>query len=131
VRGLMQVPPTTAAALARRWHLPAPGRDSLFDPAVGAALGAAYLREMLDRYGDQLGVTLAAYNAGPIAVARWMPPKAMDADIWIENITYSETRGYVQHIIEHMVAYAWVRDAELPRLAALLPPIVPAANLLR
>jgi soluble lytic murein transglycosylase len=129
-RGLMQVQPATAA-VARRWHLPAPGRDSLFDPAVGAALGAAYLREMLDRYGDQLGVTLAAYNAGPIAVARWMPPKAMDADIWIENITYSETRGYVQHIIEHMVAYAWVRDAELPRLAALLPPIVPAANLLR
>jgi soluble lytic murein transglycosylase len=122
-RGLMQIQPATAAAVARRWHLSV-AHDS-FDPDAGVMLGAAYLRELLDRYGDQLSVTLAAYNAGPIAVARWLPARPTDADVWIENMTYNETRGYVQHILEHIVAYAWVRDAEPPRLASLLPPIDP------
>ena len=126
-RGLMQMLPTTAAAVARRWHLPGPTRDSLFDPSVAVPLGAAYLRELLDRYGGQLSLCLAAYNAGPIPVARWLPVKPMDADIWIENIAYAETRGYVQHILEHIVAFAWVRDAEPPRLATLLSPVEPAA----
>jgi soluble lytic murein transglycosylase len=122
-RGLMQIQPATAVAVARRWHLPV-AHDS-FDPDTGVLLGAAYLRELLDRYGDQLSVTLAAYNAGPIAVARWLPAKPTDADVWIENLTYNETRGYVEHILEHIVAYAWVRDAEPPSLASLLPPVEP------
>jgi soluble lytic murein transglycosylase len=49
----------------------------------------------------------------------------MDADVWIENIPYGETRNYVQRIVEHIVAFAWVRDAEPPRLATLLPTIEP------
>jgi soluble lytic murein transglycosylase len=122
-RGLMQIQPATAAAVARRWHLSA-AHDS-FDPDAGVMLGAAYLRELLDRYADHLGVTLAAYNAGPIAVARWLPARPTDADVWIENLTYNETRGYVQHILEHIVAYAWIRDVEPPRLASLLPPVDP------
>ena len=127
-RGLMQMQPATAASVARRWHLPAPKRDSLFDPTVAVQLGAAYVRELLDRYGNQLDLSLAAYNAGPISVARWLPPGSLDADIWIENIPYSETRGYVQHVLEHIVAYAVMRDAEPPRLSALLPPVAPAAG---
>jgi soluble lytic murein transglycosylase len=91
-------------------------------------LGAAYLREMLDRYAGQLGPGLAAYNAGPAPVARWLPTQPMDADIWIENIAYGETRDYLQRIFEHIVAYAWVRDAEPPRLAAMLPPVEPATS---
>jgi soluble lytic murein transglycosylase len=124
-RGLMQMLPETAAAVARRWHLPAPHRDDLFDPAIAVPLGAAYVRELLDRYGDQLSLSLAAYNAGPAAVARWMPHRSIDADIWIENIPYTETRSYVQHVLEHIVAFAVVRDAEPPRLSALLPPVSP------
>jgi soluble lytic murein transglycosylase len=127
-RGLMQLLPATASALARRWQWPNPGPDGLSDPAIGIDFGAAYLREMLDRFGDQLGPALAAYNAGPIAVARWMPAGPMDADIWVENIAYGETRDYLQRIFEHIVAYAWVRDAEPPRLALLLPRITPAGS---
>jgi soluble lytic murein transglycosylase len=127
-RGLMQMRPATAAALARRWHLPATGQDTLFDPAAAVTLGAAYLREMLDRYGGQLGPSLAAYNAGPAPVARWLPAHPMDADVWIENIAYGETRDYLQRIFEHIVAYAWVRDAQPPRLAAMLPPVEPASQ---
>jgi soluble lytic murein transglycosylase len=126
-RGVMQMVPATASAIARRWHLSAPGRDGLFDPSIAVPLGAAYLRELLDRYGEQLPVSLAAYNAGPAAVARWLPRTSMDADVWIENIPYNETRGYVQHIVEHIVAFASVRGAQAPRLKILLSGVEPAA----
>jgi soluble lytic murein transglycosylase len=128
-RGLMQMLPSTAAAVARRWHLAAPGRETLFDPPVAVTLGAAYLRELLDRYAGQLGLSLAAYNAGSASVARWLPARTLDADVWIENIPYSETRAYVQHILEHIVAFAYVRDAEPPRLDTLLPPVEPATRI--
>jgi len=126
-RGLMQLRPATAAALARRWHLPPPSPETLFDPDAAVMLGAAYLRELIDRYDGQLGLAVAAYNAGPAAVARWLPSRPMDADIWIENVAYGETRDYLQRIFEHIVAYAWVRNTQPPRLVALLPPIVPNA----
>lgn len=126
-RGLMQIQPATATALARRWNLPAPSRDSLFDPPVAVQLGSLYLRELLDKYKGQLDQSLAAYNAGPAAVARWLPGNAIDADIWIENIPYTETRGYVQHILEHIVAFAKMRAAEPPHLSALLPAVDPPA----
>jgi soluble lytic murein transglycosylase len=122
-RGLMQMQPATATAVAKRWHLPVPSRDSLFDPTVAIALGAAYVHELLDRYGHQLDLSLAAYNAGPVSVARWLPAQPIDADAWIENIPYSETRAYVQHVLEHIVAFAVMRDADPPRLSTLLPPV--------
>lgn len=122
-RGLMQMQPATAAAVAKRWHFPAPSRDALFDPLIAVPLGAAYVRELLDRYGDQLDLSLAAYNAGPVSVARWLPLQPVDADVWIENIPYTETRGYVQHIFEHIVAFAAVRNADPPRLSTLMAPV--------
>jgi soluble lytic murein transglycosylase len=127
-RGLMQMLPATAAAVSRRWHLPAPRKEDLFDASVAVPLGAAYLRELLDHFAGQLGPALAAYNAGPTPVARWLPPKAADADVWIENIPYPETRGYVQHIVEHIVAFAYVSDTDPPRLDALLPAVEPAGG---
>jgi soluble lytic murein transglycosylase len=123
-RGLMQMTPSTAIAVAKRWHLPVPDKDGSFDPPMDVQRGAAHLRDLLDKYG-QLGLTLAAYNAGAIPVARWAPTRSMDADVWIENIPYGETRNYIQRIVEHIVAFAWVRDAEPPRLATLLPTIEP------
>ncbi len=125
-RGLMQQLPTTASAVARRWHLPLTGADSLFDPPVAVALGAAHLREQLDQYDGAIALALAGYNAGPAPVARWRPAQPMDADIWIENIPYGETRDYVERILENIVAYSWVRGAPLPRLSSLLPAVGPA-----
>jgi soluble lytic murein transglycosylase len=127
-RGLMQMLPATAAAVARRWHLPPPGKEDLFDASIAIPLGAAHLRELLDRFGGHLDLALAAYNAGPTPVARWLPPQAAQADVWIENIPYPETRGYVQHILEHIVAFAYVSGAEPPRLGTLLPPVEPMSG---
>ena len=126
-RGLMQMLPATAAAVARRWHLPHPGKDALFDPAVAIPLGAAHLRELLDRHAGQLTLSLAAYNAGSTATARWLPSHSMDADVWVENIPYTETRAYVQHIMEHIVAFALLSAAASPHLYELMPPVEPTA----
>ena len=126
-RGLMQLQPTTASAVAVRWHIMLSGADALFDPATAVTLGAARLRELMDRYDGAIVLALAAYNAGTTPVARWRPAQPMDADIWIENIAYGETRDYVERILEHFIAFRWARGAPLPRLSSLLPSVGPGS----
>ena len=78
---------------------------------------------MLDHFGEQIPVAIAAYNAGPNAAARWLPDQPRDGDIWIENIPYNETRDYVQRVLWHAVVYAWRLDRGLsaPDVLATVP----------
>jgi len=108
-RGLMQLQPATARSTARYYKRPSPALTDLFDPYINTALGASRLRMLLDEFDDQIPVALAGYNAGPNAVTRWLPQQALDADIWIENIPYNETRGYVQRILWHSLMFTWLR----------------------
>ena len=91
---------------------------------VNTTLGARYLRALLDRFDNQLPVALAAYNAGPNAAERWLPPQSIDADVWIENIPYDETREYVQRILWHRLMFTWLGDASRAHQAGIrLEPI--------
>jgi soluble lytic murein transglycosylase len=108
-RGLMQLQPATARSTARYYKRPTPALTDLFDPYINTALGAARLRMLLDEFDDQIPVALAGYNAGPNAVMRWLPQEPLDSDIWIENIPYNETRGYVQRILWHSLMFTWLR----------------------
>ncbi|MCW5580240.1 MAG: lytic transglycosylase domain-containing protein [Luteimonas sp.] len=106
-RGLMQVLPDTGAAVARRRGLAWGGAESLYDPETNIILGTAYLREKEDMYGKPY-VAIAAYNAGPTPTSRWLSQRpAMDPDIWIETISYRETREYVARILAFSVIYDW------------------------
>src|SRR5690606_16303475 len=106
-RGLMQVLPSTGAAVARRLGLPWGGAESLYDPATNITLGTAYLREKEQMYGKPY-VAIAAYNAGPTPTSRWLSQRGdMDPDIWIETISYRETREYVARILAFSVLYDW------------------------
>jgi soluble lytic murein transglycosylase len=106
-RGLMQVLPSTGAAVARRLGLPWRGAESLYDPETNIILGTAYLREKEDMYGHPY-VAIAAYNAGPTPTSRWLSQRpAMDPDVWIETISYRETREYVARILAFSVIYDW------------------------
>ena len=81
------------------------------DPAYNVQLGSQYLAEMLGRFGGSYEIALAAYNAGPNRVARWLEtvgdPRAGKIDMvdWIEMIPFRETRNYVQRIMEGVGVY--------------------------
>jgi len=70
-RGLMQVMPSTGAAVAKKLSLEWKGEDSLFDPRVNIKLGVAYLAELKQRYGD-IRKALVAYNWGPTRIDRML-----------------------------------------------------------
>ncbi len=115
--GLMQVLPTTGAAVARRIGLPWKGAPSLYEPETNIALGTAYLRQMLDDYGNQTYFAIAGYNAGPAPLNRWKTQRpGMDPDFWIETISYKETRDYVARVLAFSVIYDWRLDGEARRV---------------
>ena len=106
-RGLMQVLPSTGAAVARRNGIAYGGAESLYDSDTNIAIGTAYLRQMEDKYGKTYAA-IAAYNAGPSPVARWQSQRpGMDPDFWIETISYKETRDYVARVLAFSVIYDW------------------------
>jgi len=108
--GLMQVLPGTGAGVARRLGIPYAGAASLYDADTNIAIGTAYLREMEDKYGVPY-VAIAAYNAGPALTARWQSQRpGFDPDIWIETISYKETREYVARVLAFSVIYDWRLD---------------------
>jgi soluble lytic murein transglycosylase len=110
--GLAQLTPATARETARRWSLPAPNRADLFDPKTNITLGAARLKELEQRFGSELPVALGAYNAGEAAAERWLPARAVDSDVWIENIPYNETRAYVRRVLWHGLVYRWLTTGQ-------------------
>jgi soluble lytic murein transglycosylase len=122
-RGLMQLQLDTARRAARDWKRQRPDLLDLFDPATSILLGAARLRTLLDQFDGQIPAALAAYNAGPNAVTRWLPSKSVDSDIWIENIPYGETRVYVERILWHALTFTWLHTKEAQQTKAWLTPI--------
>jgi soluble lytic murein transglycosylase len=124
-RGLLQLLPETARITARKYQLPVPSADQLFDPAINVPLGAAYLKSLLDSFDGQWLLALAAYNAGPAATRRWLPARAMESDIWMENIPYNETRGYVQRVLWHSLVFHWLRENQPLDTGAWLAPVQP------
>jgi len=124
--GLLQMLPGTAAMTAKAAGLPVPKGEALKDPAINLPLGALHLREVLDKANGHWPMALAAYNAGFRAAARWLPPASMEADVWIENIPYNETRIYVQRILFHTAVYQWLATGKPVSAAAWLPPVQPA-----
>lgn len=123
--GLAQLMPETARRTARAWGHPAPSTAELLDPATNVKLGAWHLRELVDQFQRQLPVALAGYNAGPAAARRWLPREPLDADVWIENIPYNETREYVQRVLWHSVVFGWLRTGRPQDVAAWITKVVP------
>jgi soluble lytic murein transglycosylase len=103
-RGLAQLLPSTAALTAR-------GLDVTFYPEwitvpdLNLHLGAAHLAELLRRFG-RVDAAVAAYNAGPSPLRRWLERDgAHDPDRFIELIPYPETRGYVRSVLRNRELY--------------------------
>ncbi len=110
-RGLMQLMPATAREVARKAGMSHDHNWLTSKPSHNVALGSRYLRQMLDRYNGNYAMALAAYNAGPGRVDRWIneigDPRDPKVDLinWIEMIPIYETRNYVQRVLESTEVY--------------------------
>jgi soluble lytic murein transglycosylase len=125
-RGLMQLMPATGEQLARRFNDKLPTPNSLLDPERNVRYGTAYLRGMLDRFGNHPALAAAAYNAGPGKVERWLPAnRPMPGDIWVETIPYLETRNYVSAVLANTLLYRIRLGHSMPRLGAMLGEVLP------
>ncbi|MFT4178890.1 MAG: transglycosylase SLT domain-containing protein [Thermomonas sp.] len=117
-RGLMQVLPSTGVGVAAKFGIPWQGGDSLYDADTNIAIGTAYLRQLMDRYGGKPYQVIAGYNAGPAPLNRWMAQRPdMDADIWIETISYKETREYVARVLSFSTLYDWRLNGDAARVS--------------
>ncbi|WP_084398425.1 lytic transglycosylase domain-containing protein [Henriciella aquimarina] len=110
-RGLMQFIPSTARAEARNLGLPFRTSWLTDDPGYNMTLGGAHLDTLLNRFNGSYIMTAAAYNAGASRPRRWIreygDPRAGEVDPidWVEFIPFSETRNYVQRVLENTQVY--------------------------
>jgi soluble lytic murein transglycosylase len=110
-RGLMQLMPGTARQMARSLRMPYRDAAQLHNGDYNMALGQVYLKQMLDRYDQYVPLAVAAYNAGPGNVDRWLremgDPRKNPATWvdWVERIPFYETRNYVQRVWESYSLY--------------------------
>ncbi|MCX7338610.1 MAG: lytic transglycosylase domain-containing protein [Alphaproteobacteria bacterium] len=106
-KGLMQLMPQTAIELERK----VPIKGSLYSVEKNVTLGTTYIKDLLDDFGNNLILAIAAYNAGPKAVNEWISvfgdPRdgKIDAVDWVELIPYHVTRNYVQRVLENFMVY--------------------------
>ena len=116
--GLMQVLPVTADHMARRNGYNA---GSLYDPTANIEYGQSFIETMRASSATQgqLPKIIAAYNAGPLPVARWSYMAPSDPLLWIESIPYWETRYYVPAVFRNLWVYQGLAKAETPTLSAL------------
>ena len=110
-RGMMQLVPGTAQIEARRLGIPFSVSRLTDDPDYNVLLGSSHVSMLMDRFGGNLVLTAVAYNAGPGRVPQWIAangdPRSPGADVvrWIEEIPFSETRNYVQRVVENAMVY--------------------------
>ena len=124
--GIMQLMPDTARRAARELSIPWSGRSTLTDITANIRLGTHYLGQMLDRFDDNPVLATAAYNAGPHRVQSWLPDSGtIDSRIWIENIPYNETRGYVRRVLSDDIIFNWRMTGTVHRLSELLVDVRP------
>ncbi len=104
-RGLMQLMPKTAEAVASELQQPLTSPDDLFLPEVNLKRGTGYLNKIYRRLQENPVLATAAYNAGPWRVEGWLPKQTQAADIWIETVPFAETREYLKRVLAYTVIY--------------------------
>jgi soluble lytic murein transglycosylase len=119
----MQMLPSTARETAIRAKVPFDDARFLNDPVFNTQLGASHLGNLLKAYNGSYILTFAAYNAGSRRVQEWInqygdPRRAnVDPVDWIERIPVTETRQYVQKVMENLEVYRSHTQDIKPNLA--------------
>jgi len=121
--GLMQLMPKTAKQIARQINKPLKKVSELLIPERNIELGSAYLRRMYDIQQRNPVLATASYNAGPHRVSRWLPEHKLPADIWIENIPFTETRRYTQSVLSYAAIFDYQRKQIIKPLSTRMPAV--------
>jgi soluble lytic murein transglycosylase len=110
-RGLLQLMPQTAKVVAKSLKMKYTEDRLNADPAYNLELGRSYMDRQIADFRGSYVLAIAAYNAGPGRVRYWMrtygDPRTSDIDVidWVESIPFTETRDYVQRVIEGVQVY--------------------------
>lgn len=114
-RGLMQLMPATAKEVAKQAKLKHKTSWLTTKPEHNVKLGSNYIHRLLNKYDGQRELAIAAYNAGPGRVDRWLKmfgdPRTGEISMidWIEHIPVYETRNYVQRVTENYNVYKAIK----------------------
>ena len=125
-RGLMQLMPGTARETSVKIGASYELGNLTSDTQYNIRLGSWYFARLMDRYSGSYPLAVAAYNAGPGNVNKWLAangdPRTGSIDIlqWIEAIPIAETRGYVQRVLENAVVYDLI-DPSKARVRSATP----------
>ncbi len=115
-RGMMQLMPGTAREVAGKLGMSYDAGSLTADTNYNLTLGSTYFQQMLSYFGGSYPLAVAAYNAGPGNVNKWLrangDPRGGGIDMvdWIEAIPIFETRNYAQRVLENAVVYDTLRD---------------------
>jgi soluble lytic murein transglycosylase len=116
-KGLLQLLPSTARRVASKYKMAYAEEKLTEDPAFNATLGSHYLGEQIDTFNGSLIMTFAAYNAGPNRIGQWIKRygdprgKSIETAVdWVESIPFTETRDYVQRVMENYQVYKMLLD---------------------
>jgi soluble lytic murein transglycosylase len=106
--GLMQLQPATAKGIALRTGGSKFVLSDLYDPELNVRYGAWYLHHLMEKYGGDERLALAAYNAGQLNVDRWRNAG--------QDIQFPETRAYVDKVerLKGIYRRAYARELGLP-----------------
>jgi len=103
--GLMQIMPYTGKVLAKKTNTPF-AAESLYQPTYNIRFGIYYVNELLKQYDGNPILALAGYNAGPHNASRWEKMNAKkEMDLFVEDIGFTETRGYVKKVMANYWTY--------------------------
>jgi len=116
-RGMMQLMVGTAREQAGKMGVGFDSYRLISDPSYNVSIGSSYLQRMLNIWGGNVPLAVASYNAGSGNASKWVrqygdPRGRVDVLKWIEAIPYTETRAYVQRVIENSVVYDSMRGTQ-------------------
>ena len=105
--GLTQIVESTAEEIAQQLGVTGFKPPDLLRANVNLEFGAHYLGSALSGFGGELGPALAGYNAGPGTAGNWRDASGADPDLFLETIDFSETRLYVEVVLENYARYLY------------------------
>ncbi|WP_413558032.1 transglycosylase SLT domain-containing protein [Bdellovibrio sp. HCB209] len=118
--GLMQMIPPTAQDTAKRLGMKVELPEDMFRPEVNIPMGSFYVSQMLGQFSQNVPFALAAYNAGPYRLKKWIearpeissaltvPGSSPEGELWVDELPWNETSFYVKAILRNTLLYSMI-----------------------